>query len=398
MSLAIVKANSSSLSASDEEVWRGYRERRLGSWRRCVCHGTVRGQIPTKRLLRHAQPRKHCADSDSSIALAMSKVIVNVSDQLGKLLLDGWTPSDRTCPVEECPLLRSPEGRGLVAWFCPSCEGNGTVPNPGPDHSESQQPSSPSLASSHYSRSSTPPTEDADVPDSPTFAIPAETEDSIRRRQQSDLASAEIGNRLLRGWAMLADECPRSTCHGIPLVRPPKTGQEKNPRKECVVCGTVYVTEKKAQGLNFLVPVTSSGSRQEEIPSSGTPLVGSNMTLKGKGKASGICDAPAVAHSASPTIGTSSVAPTALSLSRESKPPLPSAVNYTFSEPTSTSEDVLASSYKALGATLGVLSQRLLLLSSQPILDPVTISQTADAIARTGQALEVISSLRRRQD
>lgn len=330
----------------------------------------------------------------------MSKVI-NVSDNLGKLLLDGWTPSDRTCPVEECrgvPLLRSPEGRGLVTWFCPSCEGNGTVPNPFPGHSESQQPSSPSLTSStHYSRSSTPPTEDAYVPGSPTFAIPAETEDSIRRRQQSDLASAEIGNRLLRGWAMLADECPGRTCYGIPLVRPPKTGHEKSPRKECVVCGTVYVTEKKAQGLDSLVPVTSSGPRQEE--SSGARLVGSNATLKGKEKASGNRDvpvvAPRVAHSASPAIGTSFVAPAVLPLSRESGPPLPSAVNHAFSEPT---EDVLASSWKALGATLSALSQRLLLLSSQPILDPVTISQTADAIAKTGQALEVISTLRRRQD
>lgn len=107
-----------------------------------------------------------------------------------------------------------------------------SVLNPGPSRSESQQPSSPSLGSStHYSRYSTPPTEDADVPGSPTFAIPAETEDSIRRRQQSDLASAEIGRRLLRGWAMLGEECPRSTCYGIPLVRPPKTGQEKDPRK-----------------------------------------------------------------------------------------------------------------------------------------------------------------------
>ncbi|KAI9466716.1 hypothetical protein BJY52DRAFT_1111219 [Lactarius psammicola] len=340
----------------------------------------------------------------------MSKVI-NVSDKLGKLLLDGWSPSDRTCPVEECrgvPLLRSPQGRGLVTWFCPSCEGDGTG-----DHSESQQPSSPSLTSStHYSRSSTPPTEDAYVPGSPTFAMPAETEDSIRRRQQSDLASAEIGNRLLRGWAMLADECPRSTCYGIPLVRPPKTGHEKSPKKECVVCGTVYVTERKAQGLGSLVPVTSPGSRQEEIPSSGAFLVGPNATLKGKEKASDSRDAPVVclneclrtsnssrpamtlsqvAHSAPSTIGTSSVAPAVLSLSRESKPPLPSA-------PTSTSDDVLASSCNALGATLGALSQQLLLLSSQPILDPVSISQTADAIARTGQALEVIRSLRLRQD
>jgi uncharacterized Zn finger protein (UPF0148 family) len=208
--------------------------------------------------------------------------VINVSDNLGKLLLDGWTLSDRTCPAKGCraiPLLRSPEGPEL--WLCPSCESN--VIDPGPSLSDSQQPSSPSLGpSTHYSRSSTPPTEDADVPGSPTFAIPAETEESIRRRQQSDLASAEIGRRLLRGWAMLGEECPRSTCYGIPLVRPPKTGQEKDPRKECVVCSTVYV----AQGLNSLVPLTSSRSKQKEKPSSNAPLLQSTITPKGKEKAS----------------------------------------------------------------------------------------------------------------
>lgn len=30
---------------------------------------------------------------------------------------------------------------------------------------------------------------------------------------------------------MLADECPNTQCYGIPLVRPPKSGAEKDPRK-----------------------------------------------------------------------------------------------------------------------------------------------------------------------
>ena len=67
-------------------------------------------------------------------------------------------------------------------------------------------------------------------------------------------------------------------------------------------------------------------------------------------------------------------------------------------QPVSSSDDVLAGSDKALRATLSTLSRRLLLLSDQQILDPVTISQTADAIARTGQALAVINTLRRSQE
>jgi|SRR6267142_6775989 len=104
------------------------------------------------------------------------------------------------------------------------------VRDPGPGQSELQHPPSPSPSpSTRYSRSSTPPTEESHDLSSPTFALPPETEESIRRRQQSDLASAEIGNRLLKGWTMLADECLRSTCYGIPLVRPPKASRDKDP-------------------------------------------------------------------------------------------------------------------------------------------------------------------------
>lgn len=55
----------------------------------------------------------------------------------------------------------------------------------------------------------------------------------IRRRQQSDHASTEIGKRLLKGWSMLGEECPNTRCYGVPLVRPPKTGIDKDPRKVC---------------------------------------------------------------------------------------------------------------------------------------------------------------------
>ena len=93
--------------------------------------------------------------------------------------------------------------------------------------------SSPRPSSSSYAtRSSTPPTEVSSTLSSPTFP-PADTEELLRRRQQSDAASAEIGRRLLKGWAMLADECPNVRCYGVPLVRPPKAGGGQDPRKVC---------------------------------------------------------------------------------------------------------------------------------------------------------------------
>ena len=80
---------------------------------------------------------------------------------------------------------------------------------------------------------STPPTEVSSALSSPTFAVPMNTHEASRRRQQSDAAAAEMSKRLLKGWAMLADECPNNECYGIPLLRPPRVGGDKDPRKVC---------------------------------------------------------------------------------------------------------------------------------------------------------------------
>jgi hypothetical protein len=123
--------------------------------------------------------------------------------------------------------MRSPSDS--TVYFCANCD-----EGPGKPKSVSSNSTSSSVDSASHvsiSRPSTPLTELSDAPSSPTFAPPVDTEEITRRRQQSDLASTEIGKRLLKGWAMLADECPNSQCYGIPLVRPPKAGGEKDPRK-----------------------------------------------------------------------------------------------------------------------------------------------------------------------
>ena len=94
------------------------------------------------------------------------------------------------------------------------------------------EPTSASLSNSssesYTSRTSTPPTDISEAQSSPTFAPPPETIETRRRREQSDRASSEIGKKLLKGWAMLAEECPNETCYGVPLVRPPKSGIDKD--------------------------------------------------------------------------------------------------------------------------------------------------------------------------
>ncbi|KAJ6614327.1 hypothetical protein B0H10DRAFT_2045728 [Mycena sp. CBHHK59/15] len=187
----------------------------------------------------------------------------DVSGILGQYMLKGWVLTDRTCSTVGCsvPLMRSPTGKTPVVHFCASCDGSPDIRPPlqMPDSSASIS------SSSHISRSSTPPTEISSALSSPVFAPPAETEESRRRREQSDAArlshwpTASQGEQF--GWAMLADECPNTRCFGVPLVRPPKAGGEKDPRKECVICGTVYVTEVDWAGRERLVPENSGKHR-----------------------------------------------------------------------------------------------------------------------------------------
>ncbi|KAL1739404.1 hypothetical protein HDZ31DRAFT_23018, partial [Schizophyllum fasciatum] len=154
---------------------------------------------------------------------------------MGQYMLNGWVMTDKICNSNngECPvpLMSSPKGQAPAIVFCVRCHGGPEgvgAPSAAPSASTS---TSTSIASaSHISRASTPPTElsndDSSFED---FVLPPETEESRRRRELVDAASSEIGKRLLKGWAMLSDECPSSECWGVPLVRPPKAGGGKNP-------------------------------------------------------------------------------------------------------------------------------------------------------------------------
>jgi hypothetical protein len=162
--------------------------------------------------------------------------------------------------------MRSPNGRSPVTEFCVNCNerpGGASLSSSkkdplisvyiGPQAKPTTSVSdSSSTSTSHVSRSSTPPTDISSALSSPVFAPPVETEESRHRREQSDRASSEIGKRLLKGWAMLGDECPNARCYGVPLVRPPKVGGEKDPRKVCDVFNNCLAVFNGPQGMRYL--------------------------------------------------------------------------------------------------------------------------------------------------
>jgi len=148
---------------------------------------------------------------------------------------------------------------------------------------------------------------------------------------------------------MLAEECPNDTCYGVPLVRPPKAGGEKDPTKECVICHGVYIHERDSNGLIVLRPIQSnapSNPTQPQSTSQSTP-----------------------ASSAPPP-------PVSSSLAQQISP--------------STQPDVNNATKLALQTSLQALSARLTELSSLPplSLNPVLIGETAAQIGIVLDALE----------
>ncbi|KAH8118448.1 hypothetical protein DFH11DRAFT_1502992 [Phellopilus nigrolimitatus] len=315
---------------------------------------------------------------------------IDVSSKLGEYMLKGWVLTDEICPNEGCPvpLMRSPKSYTPSCMFCANCDGDPQISllTSMPDKHAISSGSRPALlrhpspsitqSSSTHSRSSTPPTDISSVLSSPTFALPVDTAETIRRRQQSDAASAEIGRRLLRGWAMLADECPNVRCYGVPLVRPPLVGG-KDPRKECVACGTVYIDEKDVRGWERLVAVgppeplvspAGAGHNNAEVPIV-DPLDAYPSSSQAKGKAKAVKS-------------SSSRASVRLII----RMPNDKLTQYV---------QALRATTTALELALHSLSQRLTSLSSSlTAIDPGAIAHTADAIGKILQTLAQVEKLR----
>lgn len=268
-------------------------------------------------------------------------------------MLKGWVLTDQSCPTPGCvvPLMRSPKGRTPITTFCASCETQ-------PQNIEPASPSNPS-SESYASRTSTPPTEISEAPSSPIFAPPPETAETRRRREQSDRASSEIGKKLLNGWAMLGEECPNVTCYGIPLVRPPKSGIDKNPGKQCVICGNMYTTVIDSTGRETLtlvnVPSISPTTQSQKHDSLEQFQASSQPTTAQRSSMPRVNQHPQ-ASQASPDI-------------------------------------VLDESSQALQISLQALSRLLTALSSTSTPNLTSIGQTADAICKVTTALAQVRQL-----
>ena len=158
----------------------------------------------------------------------------------------------------------------------------------------------------------TPPTPQSHLPSPPLPAAEAGFAnlgiDPIRaaaRREQSDQASALIGQRLLQGWALLDAQCENETCFAVPLMRRPafkpkvadaesaKNGSASvaakvtDPRRYCVICHRDYLREGEIEEYERYVEATQ-----------GKAAAAQAVTAKQSGSSRPVAEDELVQHSA----------------------------------------------------------------------------------------------------
>lgn len=132
------------------------------------------------------------------------RVHPSASANMGSLLLQGWTMLADSCPVCGVPLMRRD-----TETVCVNCSQS---PAPPPPPAAAPLPNGNGL---HHSDSSG----DSDVDDGVVAAPPPlrqrlrEGPTSVPAAQRTEAAAEDatqlIADRMLQGWALLADHCPQ---------------------------------------------------------------------------------------------------------------------------------------------------------------------------------------------
>jgi len=186
---------------------------------------------------------------------------------------------------------------------------------------------------------------------------------------------------------MLADECPGAECYGVPLVRPPKPGGGKDPRKECVICGSVYVGEQNLGDFEHLITQPRASPTDE---GAGKDKDVGNFVLPNPAELKRNVAVPPAAIQPTADAGSANIPPTQGNTRPQG---LPSTHSFTQARYTGNRSDTCGisafeSAERALQATLQALADRLnISVTSGTTLDPRFIGDLADAIQKVTAAL-----------
>ncbi|KAG8712412.1 hypothetical protein FRC09_019912 [Ceratobasidium sp. 395] len=187
---------------------------------------------------------------------------------------------------------------------------------------------------------------------------------------------------MLKGWAMLSDECTNENCWAIPLVRPPRArpGAQPDPRKECVICGTVYITDENGELVAQPAPMARgtaapSGSQRSQETSVEPPSrTATNIVQEvSRNQLTNVApETPALVKPLPPT-----------SITAFSSPP----------QPPSTNVNAFSSATGALQGALDSLSQRLIQITMASNIDVKQVKDTAEAMDVVMKSLQTARQL-----
>ena len=127
------------------------------------------------------------------------------------LMLEGWTMMGKTCPLAGCGHCSLFRDRSRKIIQCVKCSRRFVT-----EEDASKMPQSPPTMTEHSS-------EVADKrklePEERNSAAMVGSSRSVCAQEIRNRATANMGERLLQGWAMLAETCPKKQCQGMPLLR-----------------------------------------------------------------------------------------------------------------------------------------------------------------------------------
>eukprot|EP00613_Pedinella_sp_CCMP2098_P067127 CAMPEP_0171989848 /NCGR_PEP_ID=MMETSP0993-20121228/276622_1 /TAXON_ID=483369 /ORGANISM="non described non described, Strain CCMP2098" /LENGTH=554 /DNA_ID=CAMNT_0012642845 /DNA_START=72 /DNA_END=1736 /DNA_ORIENTATION=- len=225
-------------------------------------------------------------------ARAEAKRADAASAKMGELMLAGWAMLAESCPNKGCPSMPLMRKRGAAQGLCVLCDPTFTKSESAGDKGSGVSAAAAPAAAAALSSSQSTSLLESETLLSPTrtskilAAAPKPLSDTDWQKKRNAV-SAKMGEKLLAGWAMLADACPHPSCRGTPLMR--KKGAAA---KVCVCCDDVVRGEPAAA---------------ESEERSGSRVGSSSKGDEGAADGSGQGTADAAADSAAGGFGSSGV-------------------------------------------------------------------------------------------
>ncbi|KAF0736520.1 hypothetical protein Ae201684P_007103 [Aphanomyces euteiches] len=167
----------------------------------------------------------------------------DTSGRLAEKMLQGWTLLAVNCPEPHCctPLVSSKKDKTRV--LCVKCDKwYSTEPPAQPELPHTPQPVQQEVKS------------DANEID-PSYEA---------RRKRRDATSNKLGEKMLQGWALMNQVCPKADC-GTPFVR------NREGKLYCVTCDQFAMTEEQVAATAPPPPSGQTPKRQEVVVSPSSP-------------------------------------------------------------------------------------------------------------------------------